>query len=254
MAAIRERLKRFSLEHGADTTIKDVRIGLGYTAVTLENGRCGVAYTFHEDLKEGCRILQRLRPLEGKKVSRILELFDSSDKVESAIALAASNALTNMTNRDQSPGDILEYLQLFEGERVCMIGYFAPIIPELQKRGVELKVYEKSRRFDEALLSQGDVLSELPHCDVALISATSILNHTLDDLLGAAGRCREVVLLGASTPLTPQVFSETPVTILSGVVVTDPREISRIVSEAGGMRLFKRYVKKVNLRIQEAKH
>jgi len=39
----------------------------------------------------------------------------------------------------------------------------------------------------------------------------------------------------------------TPVTILSGVVVLDPAEILRRVSEGGGTRSFKGHVRKLNL-------
>ncbi|HUU80023.1 MAG TPA: DUF364 domain-containing protein, partial [Acidobacteriota bacterium] len=84
-------------------------------------------------------------------------------------------------------------------------------------------------------------------CDVALITSTTIVNDTVDAMLDAARSCREVVLLGASTPLVPEVFTGTPVTVLSGVVVKRPQEIMRIVSEAGGTRLFRGHVTKVNL-------
>jgi len=85
---------------------------------------------------------------------------------------------------------------------------------------------------------------------VAVITSTSILNHTVDAILNAARTCREVVLLGASTPILPEVFTDTPVKILSGVVVTDTEKIMRIVSEGGGMRLFKNYIRKVNVRLR----
>jgi len=84
----------------------------------------------------------------------------------------------------------------------------------------------------------------MPRCLV--ITSTSIVNQTIDRLLEAACNCREVVLLGASTPLVPPAFAGTPVTLLSGVVVLDPGEILRRVSEAGGTRSFKGHVQKLN--------
>ncbi|MBN2468058.1 MAG: hypothetical protein JXD19_07900, partial [Deltaproteobacteria bacterium] len=39
------------------------------------------------------------------------------------------------------------------------------------------------------------------------------------------------------------------VTLLSGIIVTDPPAILRTISEGGGMRMFKGHIKKVNLRL-----
>ena len=66
-------------------------------------------------------------------------------------------------------------------------------------------------------------------------------------LLALAGGCREIVFLGASTPLWPEIFGDTRVTLLSGITIVDPGQILQIVSEGGGMRFFKPAVNKVNL-------
>ena len=88
----------------------------------------------------------------------------------------------------------------------------------------------------------------LPRCQVALITATSIINHTIDDLLRWANGCREVVLLGGATPLIPELLETSCVTMLAGAVVKRPAEILRVISEAGGMRRFGPYIDKVSLR------
>jgi uncharacterized protein (DUF4213/DUF364 family) len=91
-------------------------------------------------------------------------------------------------------------------------------------------------------------MAALPRCQIALITATSIITHTVDSLLGAARGCRHVALLGASTPLLAAAFSTARVTTLSGVVVAAPEEVLRVVSEGGGMRQFGPHVRKVTLR------
>lgn len=71
----------------------------------------------------------------------------------------------------------------------------------------------------------------------------------MDRLLEAASDCREVVILGASTPLLAEVFLPRRVILLSGVIVLEPQEIVRIVSEGGGMRYFGPHVSQVCLRV-----
>ena len=85
----------------------------------------------------------------------------------------------------------------------------------------------------------------------ARFTATTLTNGTIDALLGAAADCREVVLLGPSTPLTPEVFAEPPrrVSLLSGSVVTDSAGLLRVVARGGGTRDFGTSVAKINVRV-----
>ena len=247
---IRQKIKEASLELAGGIFVRDVRIGLIYTAVLLDNGQLGVAFTFRGDSKAGCSVFKGVRPLVGKKASEILSMLDSTDRVESAVALATSNALSNVINENPLEGDTLEYLDIRPEDTVAMVGYFAPLVPQLKKRAKSLKIFEQIDVAQGDLLPEKDLYRQLPHCKVAVITSTSIVNNTLDAILDAARACREVVLLGASTPILPEVFAHTPVRILSGVVVTDKEEIMRIVSEGGGMRLFKNHIRKINVRIR----
>ena len=89
---------------------------------------------------------------------------------------------------------------------------------------------------------------ELPRCDVAIITSTALILGGMDRLLEAAAKCREIALVGASTPLMPEVFAPLGVTLLSGIIVTDGPGILQIVSEGGGMGFFGQRIRKVNVR------
>jgi uncharacterized protein (DUF4213/DUF364 family) len=249
LMTVREKIKEVALKAAKGVSVEDARIGLVYTAVLLDNGQIGVAYTFHDDndLVRRCCDLKGLRPLAGRRVEELLSLFDSTHNVESALALAASNALFNSMRDGLKEGDILEHLRLFPSDAIGMVGHFLPMVPMLQSRVSSLKIFEQVDKVQGNLLPQEEAYRQLPQCDVALITSTTIVNDTVDAMLDAVRSCREVVLLGASTPLVPEVFAGTPVTVLSGVVVKKPQEIMRIVSEAGGTRLFRGHVTKVNL-------
>jgi len=244
---IRQRLKEISMSRAMDLSVRDVRIGLGYTAVLLENNQAGVAYTFHREMIGGCTVFKGLRPLAGRTAQELLELFDSKDSIESAVALATCNAISNACPTKCLDGDILDYLKLDPDDKVGMVGYFAPLVPMIRKKASSLMIFEQVDRAGDVMLPESDAYRRLPECQVALVTSTAILNHTIDDILDIASSCRELVLLGPSTPLVPEAFAQTPVTALSGVTVQNPLEIMRIVSEGGGMRLFKGYVKKLNL-------
>ena len=47
----------------------EVRIGLGYTAVQLDNGRCGLAFTFRQGSGGGCCALKESGTLAGRSAT-----------------------------------------------------------------------------------------------------------------------------------------------------------------------------------------
>ena len=186
--------------------------------------------------------------LAGRPVDALLSFFNSNEKIEATLGLGAANALTNHQIDGAQEGDILKVLNIHPGDEVGMVGYFAPMVPELKKRVKHLTIFEKREQPGE-ILPEEAAFEWLPKCQIALITSTTILNNTIDPLLKAAASCREVVLLGTSTPLVSEAFKDTPVTMLSGVEVIIPKGILQIVSEGGGTRDFKNFVRKLNLTV-----
>jgi uncharacterized protein (DUF4213/DUF364 family) len=235
-----------------DERVLDVRIGLGYTAVQLADGSTGVALTFHRDSGGGCTVFKGLRPLAGNSASELLALLPSDDPIEAAVGLACANALANRPGGEFLDGDVLDHLDLSPQDHVGMVGHFGPLVGPVRKRVRLLTVFEQIDEPVGTLRPAAEATRVLPECQVALITATTIINHTVDGLLQASSNCRTVAVLGASTPLLPGAFAGTPVSLISGVVVTDPEAVLRIVSEGGGMRFFKPHIRKVNLPLREA--
>ena len=248
--AVHKRIREYIMPLARGVKVRDVRIGLGYTAVLLENGQAGVALTSHESMTRGCTAFNGLHPLKGREACDLLAFLGSTDKIEMAVALATANALANTMQKDLLQGDITEHIHVGPEEKVGMVGNFAPMLPRLREMSSSIMIFEQIERKQGNLLPEKEAYRLLPQCQVALITSTSILNRTIEKILHAAQSCREVILLGASTPLIPEVFAGTSVTFLSGIIITRPLELLRIVSEGGGMPLFKKNVKKVNLSLR----
>jgi uncharacterized protein (DUF4213/DUF364 family) len=248
---ILQQLREYAAGPAQDRTVADVRIGLCYTAVLLDDGSAGVAYTFKECLSPGCDVFQGKRPVAGKPASELLHYLSSPDLLERAVGLATANALINRNREELLAGDILDVLACGTDDRVGMVGYFPPLMPVLKPKVKELLVFEALLKDTPGVYAEDQAAALLPSCTVAIITATTLLNNTLPPLLQACRSCRAVAIVGATTPLAPDIFKPVGVTLLSGIVVTDPRGILRQVSEGGGMGSFKGYIKKVNLPITQ---
>jgi len=232
-----------------EADVGDVRIGLGYTAVRLAAGGTGVAYTFRDLARGGCSVFEGLRPLAGQRAADLLVLLESHDAIEAAVGLACVNALANRDRAGRLEGDVLPRLEIRREDDVAMVGHFGPLIEALGARARSLTIFERVAEPTGPLRPQEEAPAGLAQCQVALITAPSIINHTIDGLLEAARGCRQGALLGASTPLIAEAFDPGTVTLLSGVVVTAPDEVLRIVSEGGGMRQFGPHIRKVTVEV-----
>jgi hypothetical protein len=233
-----------------DARVRDVRIGITYIAVQLEDNRTGVAYTQGTERSRGCSLFLNRRPLAGRPAEELLDLLDSSVLLERCVGLATANAVANVPRTREESTDVLEVLSLTPKDTVAMIGFFQPLIPTLKRKVGSLKIFEAQGDYSDDVRPADEAHEFLCASDVALITSTTIANRTLERLLKAAERCREVVLLGSSTPLVVEAFHKTPITLLSGITINDPEGILRLVSEGGGTRFFKPFVTKVNIPVR----
>ncbi|MHC1624959.1 MAG: Rossmann-like domain-containing protein [Methermicoccaceae archaeon] len=134
--------------------------------------------------------------------------------------------------------DVLDLIR--EGDSVAMVGYFAPLISEiLRKVGRDnFWVLEKRGVVDKKVevLPSEQAPGVLPSSDVVIMSATTLLNGTVDELLTLTGGAREVVLLGPTASMLPNPMFDSGFTAVMGVQITDSEQMMRVVGEAGGTK------------------
>ncbi len=225
--------------------VVDLRIGLTYTAVLLDDGSCGVAGTVRREAPSCCSVLCRAGDLKGVAAQELASGVTGQDPVATALGIATINATTNATidtGADTGPGP-LDVLPI-DGARVGMVGYFEPFARELRARSTELHICEKRLSRGTGTLPDWVADQLLPRCDLVIITSLALVNGTLDHLLAL---CQgEVALVGPTTPMS-QVLFEHGVDHLFGSVVLDGPAILDVVSQAGGTHRFKKATRKVYL-------
>ena len=247
-----EALVEYGLSATAGERVADVRVGLGYTAVRLESGKTGVAGMLRHLLdKAGCSILAYAGTLAGRKAGEVVPLLRSESIVEASIGLAAVNALFQWEGpAEGSNDDLPQLLRIGPRDWLGMVGNMAPVLERLRPYFDRCVVFDDGRPGEEGIAETSLEQDLLPKCDVVILTATSLLNGTFDNLVAISKEAREVCLMGPSTPLIPELFRERGVTLLSGRRFTDPDRLMRVVSEAGGQRSFGEFSRKVNIRLE----
>lgn len=242
MLTVQKRLINFLLPHAEHLAISDVRIGLGYTAVKIGNGHGGVAWTPNSS-PTSCTHFQGAGSLVGCQAKELLTMLgDEVSDLARALGLATANALlASLPPSSLLKEEVIASLHITQNDRVAMVGYFAPIIAQLRKAGCQLDILELNDKHSDTLPPEkaGDALRA---CTVAIITGTSLINGTFDEVNAGLGEPRAAVLLGPSSPMCCNVFKDTRITHVAGARVRDTDAVLRIVSEGGGTMIMKRYL------------
>lgn len=227
--------------------IADLRMGLSYVGVKLDNGQSGIAAVLPDTTPRSCTVLKEAGTYAGSAAVDVLKyLVDCGNTLHRSIGLATANALAVLPENRTEDREATTYFNLKPGEKVAMVGLFSPLVERIRATGAKLTIIEKNpERMD--LLSAEDRKQALQDCDVAIITATTLLNNTFEEIAAALGSPRSVALMGPSTPLLPDIFRDTPVTHLGGAVVADSARVLQVLSEGGGTPALRPYLRFLNL-------
>ena len=231
--------------------IIDLRIGRGYIGVRLDNDYTGIAAVLFDALPHGCTVVPAAGNFAGSPATNLLQyLVGGKNPLEIAIGLATANALIEPPTTDAvDDREATTYLNLQKGVKVAMVGLFTPLVARIRATGAELTVIEKNSARME-ILGDAEKKDALNSCDVAIITATTLLNNTFEETINLLGMPHAVAIMGPSTPLMPVIFRNTPVTHLGGAVVADPLRVMQFISEGGGTPALRPYLRFVNLMVR----
>jgi uncharacterized protein (DUF4213/DUF364 family) len=223
-----------------DAPVHNVRVGAFWTAVVVEKPDeglcCGLASTSGEDKAHhhGRPLVRHAGHLLKRSGLELAALARSDSQMERAIGLAAINALLP---RDESAWVELNAEHVIRergsGKNVVIVGHF-PFIPRLRHHVGRLWVLEL-RPMGPDDLPADRAPDIIPQADVVAITSTTLINGTFDGLISLCRSDAFVLMLGATTPLSPLLF-DYRADVISGTVVDDIDRVLRGVSQGATFR------------------
>ncbi len=245
-----DELISYIAPEAGDQVVKDIRIGLGYTCVELSGGGCGLAYTFRRETGHTCSVLGTAGTLLGLPAAEMLTWAKSEHRIKAALGLATINALMNRETPDMTRANVADALNLQRQDTFGMVGAFGPILMQIRSLTDKIFVFEKEVEDGSGYYPSEEIPQYLPSCDVIVLTATSLINQTIDSVLEHCRGAREVCLVGPSTPMCPAVFSRHGISLLAGSIVIRPDLALEIVSQGGGTRKLRPAIEHVLQRIK----
>ncbi len=230
------RLMSMALERAGNLIVENYVVGLGLAGVKLSDGYAGVAYNLRGDLLGECEEFYRNTesgdfepPLKaGMRAEDFIRAVSSRDPISRSLGIAALNAVLNRDSYQTM--DVLEYLDIGPDDVVGMIGNIKPFAFEIMLRARELMIFERNRKGEE--LPDWMIASDLEKCSVVIISASTVVNWTIEWILDYVKTDR-VAIVGPSAPMVRDVF---PVGIIGGARVLDPDRTLDILARGGGTK------------------
>jgi uncharacterized protein (DUF4213/DUF364 family) len=202
--------------------VRSVLVGAHWIAVC--STRCGLATTIIGGKPhDHSNAVRDVGHLHDKSAQDLAAFALSENFLEAGIGIAAINSLLEVNEQHAVEMNAAEVLmRKGAGKDVALVGHF-PFIPRLRKAVRNLWVIEQHPYGDDYPAASAPDL--IPRAGIVALTASALINHTLDDLLALCDPEALVMILGPSTPLSPVLFDH-GATIIAG---------SRVIDEAAAL-------------------
>lgn len=209
-----------------DILVKEVRIGPFWTGVWSKYGGLASTTFTHEPMMPPP--IKEAGNLTKKSVVELCNYANSDCLLQASVGMAAINsALEVDLNKCQNINAAEVLYEKGKNKKVVVVGHF-PFVNKLRELTKELWVVERKPQSGDIPASEAKRV--IPQADVIAITGTALINGTMGELLSWCPKESIVMVLGATTPLSP-VWFDYGVDLVSGTRVTDPELVLRYVSE-----------------------
>lgn len=200
-----------------------------FGVIVLDDGAAGLYYAWlGSEGQKGMANRFELDSMLGQNPVCLLEYFDNQNEAESSLGLAAINAITQSLFRQHhyvpdTAANSMGALEITDDDHIGMVGYFPSLVKRLSEQGVRLTVIEKKSQFAE----QGERLNVTPDlealtgCNKVMITASTLLNDSIDEALSMTKMAQTVVVMGPSAGFFPDPLFERGVTAVGGSGILD---------------------------------
>jgi len=215
-----------------EAAVRGVWIGPYWTAVQTDSGM-GLSTTILADGPTHGEHAQRLAGagnLSRFNAHELAECVLSDFPLERGVGLAALNAmLPEPSGRltERNAGELAA--EKGAGKTIGVVGWF-PFIQQLKTVAARVEIFEKDP--DTGYVLTDERAARLARCELLCITASALVNGTIDTLLQAAPATAWKMLVGPSAPLCRETLA-LGFDAVCGARITDMPAVVRVLQEGG---------------------
>ena len=196
-----------------------------------------------------------LKAYIGKDPIEVAKKFSSSNEIEKTIALGAINAISQFILQKsnysyQTSKDSLGGLNPTPTDKIGMVGFFPPLVKQLEEMKIPLTIIEKKDLFITNNKSWKVTLdpSALNDRNKVLCTSTIVLNETVDEILSNCQSAEKIAIVGPTGGYLPDPLFERGINVVGGTKINDAELFLKLLrsNQRWGPATVKYIMKKEN--------
>ncbi len=199
-----------------------------FGAIRLTDGSIGVVYLgLSPEVKELGSNMDKFEYINTNPID-LAQKFESSNNFEKTLGLGAINAISQYIFRHSKfPFDIttdsLGLLNIKQGDSPGMVGFFQPLISHLKKMGIKVIIIEKKKHLVKKTENWEVTLdpSRLTECNKILITSTTVLNESIDEILKFCSQAEKISMIGPTAGFLPDPLFKRGLNIVGGSFISN---------------------------------
>lgn len=203
---------------------RDAEFGL----VALADGSAGLYYAWMGASQAGMAQRYLATDFVGADPLELARRCATDDDAERSLALAALSAITACMHARAGyvpppAGDSMAGIRLDAGLHLGMVGNFPPLVRRARAAGVQVTVVERKAHMvstEPGLVITLDPAA-LTACSEVIVTGATLINDSLDEMLGWCRGARRVTLIGPTAGVFPEVLFTRGVAAIGGLRIVD---------------------------------
>ncbi|MFX0141263.1 MAG: Rossmann-like domain-containing protein [Candidatus Hodarchaeota archaeon] len=230
--------------------VKQVVLGLIYSGVRLVNDQIGISHSLVNYYSPDCFFNNKWDDLTSYPLPKLIDFCESDRIIDRVVGISAINAYSQHLFEENSfefdfKNEVLDKLNLHKTDKVGMVGLFKPLVPRIIPKVKQLFIVESDP--EKLGTYQGvEVISDpstLEKVDVVIITGTTLINNTIDNLLRFTSSAR-IAVIGPTMGMLPDPLFKAGVDIIGGMKFINVDKVIKAISEGQGTMRFKKFAKK----------
>ncbi len=201
-----------------------------FAAVILEDNSIGIFFiALTQEVKK--QIL-KIDSKEYKDTSPmdLVKNFTSYNLYKKSLSMGAINAISQFIFKETNfsfdhTTDSLGLLNINEKDIVGMVGFFPPLVKKIEERGNKLVIIELKEDLVKKEKNWVVTLdpSNLEECNKVLITSTTILNDTINDILKFCSNAEKTSIIGPTAGFLPDPLFKMGINVVGGTKINDTK-------------------------------
>jgi uncharacterized protein (DUF4213/DUF364 family) len=221
------------------TSIKDKKPEkINFGAIHLADGSIGIVYLkLSPEIQEIGSNIDTTEFIEMNP-AELAKKFGSSDNFEKTLGLGAINAISQYIFRQSKfsfdfTTDSLGLLNLSRGDKPGMVGFFPSLVNQIKKMGLHLIIIEKKAEIVKKTADWEVTLdpSRLSDCNKILITSTTVLNKSIDEILKYCSQAEKISIIGPTAGFVPDPLFSRGVNIIGGTYIHNSALFMELISK-----------------------